>query len=40
MDVPVENAMTPRARLIVAHRDEPFSNARDTLYQHRIENCL
>lgn len=37
LEVPVEKAMTPRNRLIVAHANEPLSNARATLYEHRIE---
>ncbi|MGB9639815.1 MAG: IMP dehydrogenase [Anaerolineales bacterium] len=37
LEIPVEKAMTPRNRLIVAHANEPLSNARATLYEHRIE---
>ncbi|MGB9672749.1 MAG: IMP dehydrogenase [Anaerolineales bacterium] len=33
----VENAMTPREKLIVAKENEPLSNAKAKLYQHRIE---
>ncbi len=37
LDTPVERAMTPRDKLIVAHANEPLSQARATLYEHRIE---
>ncbi|MFZ5810204.1 MAG: IMP dehydrogenase [Chloroflexota bacterium] len=37
MNALVASAMTPRSRLIVASADEPLSNARATLYRHRIE---
>jgi len=36
-EVSVEQAMTPRERLVVASVDEPLSVSRQKLYQHRIE---
>lgn len=37
LDAKVEQAMTPRERLVVASVDEPLSVSRQKLYQHRIE---
>ena len=36
-DIPISRVMTPRARLVVASKDETLEEARRKLFEHRIE---
>jgi len=37
IDIPINQVMTPRERLVIASQDETLENARRKLYEHRIE---